>query len=255
VKVLLIILAIILSLTTFGQEYSNENNGKRDLKESYFGVHTDFVYSRLEGTEGNERSLFLDDYIQDLNFNGIAAKGGITGRYASSFGAFYDRFVGQRFALHFQASYLQTGYNEKLTAKGTTIDGSLDEILDFKARLDYINLLGGVKYFNDFGITLTLGVFVNYNIIDKIDNKVFRLASGRYGSSEVKKEEELYFHEYYGVNRVVFLTGGAFAIGYKWKTFEVDFSFKITSQILSERDDMFLHLLQVGFKYQITRPK
>ena len=60
----------------------------------------------------------------------------MSGRYASSIGAFYDKFIAQRFALHFQASYLQTGYNEKLMAKGTTDNGSLEEVTDFKARLD-----------------------------------------------------------------------------------------------------------------------
>ena len=250
-RFLLTILIIVTTFKTFSQESSEKNRTERNRRESYFGAHADMVYSTLKGIEGNERSVFLDDYINDLNFNGIAAKGGMTGRYASSIGAFYDRFVGQRFALHFQASYLQTGYNERLTAKGTTDNGSLEEVINFKARLDYINFLGGIKYFNDFGLTLTLGGFVNYNLIDKIENKNLKITSGRFGSNEINKDEKLYFHEYYGDNRVVFLTGGAFAIGYMWKEFEVDFSFKITSNILSEREDMFLSLLQVGFKYKI----
>ena len=242
-------------LKTFGQESSEENKNEEYKKESYFGVHADLVYSVLEGVGGNERSLFLDDYIKDLNFNGIAAEGGMNGRYASSIGAFYDKFIAQRFALHFQVSYLQTGYNEKLMAKGTTDNGSLEEVTDFKARLDYINFLGGIKYFNDFGVTLTLGGFVNYNLLDKIENKKLKITSGRFGSTEINKDEKLYFHEYYGENRVVFLTGGAFALGYTWEKFEVDFSFKITSNILSEREDMFLHVMQVGFKYKISKPK
>ena len=254
-RVILTILTIVFSLTATGQESSEENANKRKKKESYFGVHADLVYSRLEGIEGNERRAYLDDYIQDLNFNGIAAEGGITGRYASSFGGFYDRFFGERFALHIQASYLQTGYNEKLTAKATTDNGGLEEVRQFKARLDYINFLGGVKYYNDFGFTLTLGAFVNYNILDKIENEELKITSGRFGSTEISKDEELFFHEYYGENRVVFLSGGAFAMGYRWKEFEVDFSFKVTSQILSENEDMFLHLFQFGFKYQIAKPE
>ena len=254
-RFLLTILIIVATFKTFSQESPEENKSERNRKDSYFGVHTDLVYSILQGIEGNERSVFLDDYIKDLNFNGIPAEGGMNGRYASSIGFFYDRFVGRRFALHFQSSYLQTGYNEKLNAKGTTDDGSLEEVTEFKARLDYINFLGGIKYFNDFGVTLTLGVFVNYNLIDKIKNKRLKITSGRFGSTEIRKDEKLYFHEYYGDNRVVFLTGGAFALGYKWDEFEVDFSFKVTSNILSEREDMFLHLLQLGFKYQISKPQ
>ena len=254
-RFLLIILIIVTTFKTFGQESSEDNKNDENKKESYFGIHADLVYSRLEGIEGNERSLFLDDYIKDLNFNGIVAEGGMNGRYASSIGVFYDRFIAQRFALHFQASYLQTGYSEKLIAKGTTDNGSIEEFTDFKARLDYINFLGGIKYFNDFGVTLTLGAFVNYNLIDKIENKKIKITSGRFGSTEINKDEKLYFHEYYGENRVVFLTGGAFSVGYTWEKFEVDFSFKITSNILSEREDMFLHLLQVGFKYQISKLK
>ena len=254
-RFLFTILIVLTTFNTFSQESSEENKAERNRNKSYFGVHADLVYSNLQGIEGNERSVFLDDYIKDLNFNGIPAEGGLTGRYASSFGAFYDLFVGKRFAVHFQASYLQTGYNEKLIAKGTTDEGSLEEVTDLKARLDYINFIGGVKYFNDFGLTLTLGGFVNYNLIDKIENKKLKISSGRFGSNEIRKDEKLYFHEYYGNNRVVFLTGGSFAIGYKWKEFEVDFSFKVTSNILSEREDMFLHLLQLGFKYQISKPQ
>ncbi len=252
-RILLTILIVIFSFSAIGQESSEKNASKRKKKESYFGAHVDLVYSRLEGIEGNERRAYLDDYIQDLNFNGIATEGGITGRYASSIGLFYDKFVGERFALHFQTSYLQTGYNESLTAIGTTESGGLEEVRKFKARLDYVNFLGGIKYYNDFGITLTLGAFVNYNVLDKIKNEELKITSGRFGSSEIRKDEELFFHEYYGENRVVFLSGGAFAMGYRWKEFEVDFSFKITSQILSERDDMFLHLFQLGFKYQISK--
>jgi hypothetical protein len=253
VKVLLAILAL-LSFTAFGQESSEANAKNKKKKESYFGVHADLVYSRLEGIEGNERKAYLNDYIEDLNFNGITAEGGISGRYASSFGGFYDKFIGQRFALHLQASYLQTGYKEKLTAIGETSGGSIEEVMEVKARLDYINFLGGIKYYNDFGITLTLGGFMSYNLIDKVKNEHVKITSGRFGSEEIRKDEDLYFHEYYGQNRVVFLTGGAFAAGYRWKQFEVDFSFKVTSQIISERDDMFLHLFQLGFKYQIAKP-
>jgi hypothetical protein len=253
VKVLFTILTI-LSFSAFAQESSEENASKRKKKESYFGVHSDLVYSRIEGIEGNERRVYLEDYIQDLNFNGIAAEGGVTGRYASTFGVFYDRFVGQRFAIHIQASYLQTGYNEKLIAVGSTDAGDIEEVRNFKARLDYLSFLGGIKYYNDFGITLTLAGLINYNIIDKVKNEELKISTGRFGTTEVRKDEDLFLHEYFGNNRVVFLTGGAFSAGYRWKEYEVDFSFKITSQILSERDDMFLHLFQIGFKYQLPKP-
>jgi len=253
-RILIVILSII-SFAAFGQESSEENASKRKKKESYFGAHADLVISRLEGLEGNERRQYIEDYVQDLNFNGITAEGGISGRYASSFGVFYDRFMGQRFALHLQASYLQTGYRETLTAIGETDNGTIQEVRKFKASLDYFHFLGGIKYYNDFGITLTFGGFVNYNLIDKIKNEELKITSGRFGNEETRKDEELFFHEYYGDNRVVFVTGTAFSIGYKWEKYEVDFSFKMTSPIIAEKEDMFLHLFQVGFKYQLIKPE
>lgn len=252
---ILIVILTFVSFAGFGQESSEENAKKRKKRSSYFGAHTDLVVSRLEGVEGNERRQYLDDYIQDLNFNGIAAEGGISGRYASSFGVFYDKFIGQRFALHLQASYLQTGYRETLTAVGETDNGDIEEVRKFRARLDYLHFLGGIKYYNDFGVTLTLGAFVNYNLVDQIKNEELKITNGRFGSDEIRKDEELYFHEYYGNNRVVFVTGAAFSAGYKWKKYEVDFSFKMTSPIIVEQEDMLLHLFQVGFKYQLIKPE
>ena len=250
---LLIIILSIISLRSYGQDSSKENTNKSNQKKSYFGAHTDVVVSRLEGLEGNERKQYLEDYIKDLNFNGISAKGGISGRYASSFGLFYNRFIGRRFALHLQASYLQTGYKEALTAVGETSIGSLEEVRNFKVRLDYLHFLGGIKYYNDVGVTLTLGGFVNYNLIDKIKNEELKISSGRFGSAEIRKNEVLFFHEYYGNNRVVFVIGSVFSMGYRWKDYEVDFSFKMTSPIIVEKEDMFLHLFQVGFKYQLIQ--
>lgn len=248
------ILTIIMTMPflMFSQETSEAVAKSRKKQESYFGAHTDFVYSQLTGLEGSERKLYIEDYVEDLNFNGIAAEGGIYGRYASSFGVFYDKFIGQRFAMHLQASYLQTGYRERLKALGSTDNGDVNQNLDFKANLDYLHFLGGVKYYNDFGVTLMLGAFANYNTLDKIKNEELKITSGRFGDEETIVKEELFFHEYYGENRTIFLTGGAFAIGYRWQQFEVDFSFKTTTQILSETDDMYYNLYQLGFKYQIT---
>lgn len=250
----LIFILLMLPLIGFSQETS-EGIKKRKKQQSYFGAHTDLVFSRLEGIEGNERRLYFEDYVQDLNFNGIAAEGGLLGRYASSFGVFYDHFVGQRFALHVQASYLQTGYREKLTAIGSTDAGDIEHTRDFKARLDYLSFMGGLKYYNDFGVTVTLGAFMNYNTLDKVKNVEVKKTTGRFGVDEFKLDQDLYFHEYYGENRVIFLTGAAFSLGYRWQRYEADFSFKGTSQILEETDDMYYYLFQFGFKYQITKPE
>lgn len=250
-RILLSILFILPALV-FSQETSEAVAKSRKKQVSYFGAHTDLVFSRLEGVEGNDRKLYIEDYVEDLNHNGIAAEGGIYGRYASSFGVYYDQFIGQRFALHVQASYLQTGYRERLKALGSTDNGDVNQSVDFKANLDYIHFLGGIKYYNDFGITLMLGGFVNYNTLDKIKNEELKVTSGRFGDEESVVKEELFFHEYYGENRTIFLTGGAFTMGYRWKRYEADFSFKATTQILSETDDMYYYIYQLGFKYQLT---
>lgn len=248
----LTIILLVFPLLLLSQESSEENAKSRKKQSPYFGVHTDLVFSRLEGIEGNERRQYFTDYIQDLNYNGIAAEGGLYGRWASGFGVFYDQFIGKRFALHIQADYLQTGYREKLTAIGSTDAGSIEHTRNFKARLDYLHFLGGVKYYNDFGVTVLLGAFGNYNLYDKIKLEENILTTGRFGTSEESTDADFFFHEYYGENRTIFLTGAVFGIGYRWQRFEFDFNFKASTQILSETDDMYYYIYQTGIKYQLT---
>ena len=75
--------------------------------------------------------------------------------------------------------------------------------------------------------------------------------SGRFGSDVTERDEELYFHEHFNDNRSIFLSGGLFAIGYKWEQFEFDFSAKITGPILSEIEDKYFNVYQFGIRYEI----
>ena len=234
------------------QESPVEVEMKRRYKaQSYFSCHLDYVYTFLNGTGGNERSEFYKDYIQDLNKNGIVAEGGLYGRNAFSFGIAFDQYLSRRFAIHYQVSYWQTGYREKLNVIGESETGQIIRKKLFKANLNYLHLIGGLKYYNDLGLTLTLGGFINYNIADKIRNVESFSTTGSFGDSDVSLDQNLYFHEYYGQNRIVFLTGGMFSIGYKWKNIEFDASLKATGPILDVIDDKVLNVYQLGVRYKI----
>ena len=191
------------------------------------------------------------DYIQDLNNNGIAAEGGLTGRHGISLGVSWDQYLSKRYAVHYQGSYWQTGYREKLTVAGESDFGTITQSKIFKANLNYLHFVGGLKYYSDYGVTLTLGGFVNYNIVDKVKNDESINMTGRFGESDTSFSQELYFHEYYGQNRTVFLTGGVFSIGYKWYDLEFDASIKATGPILDVIDDKILNVYQFGVRYTI----
>ncbi len=253
-RVLLIILFLLFGSynSLKAQETPPELETQRRYKaQSYFSGHIDYVYSYLNGTGGNERALFLKDYIQDLNNNGVVAEGGLMSRQGFSLGMSYDQFVSKRYALHYQFSYWQTGYREKLNSFLQDEFGQITKSNSLKANLNYIQLLSGLKYYNDYGITLTLAGFVNYNIVDKITTEESLKTNGSYGESDTSVTQKLYFHEYFGENRVVFLTGGAFSIGYKWNSIEIDASIKVTGPILDKIDDRIFNVYQLGFRYTI----
>ncbi len=238
------------------QETPTEVEAKRRYRaESYLSCHIDYVYSYLNGIGGNERAQFYEDYIQDLNNNGIVAEGGLTGRNGFSFGISFDQFLSRRYALHLQTSYWQTGYREKLNIVHRTESGEMIQTRRFRANLDYIHILGGFKYYSDYGVTLTLGGFVNYNIVDKIENIEVTKMSDSFGDLDTSINQQLYFHEYFGENRVVFLTGGFFSIGLKWYQVEFDASIKLTSPILDEIDNKVFNVYQFGVRYTIPTKK
>lgn len=224
---------------------------KRYQEQSYLSGHLDYAFTYLNGLGGNERAQYYKDYIQDLNNNGVAADGGLYGRNGFSLGVAFDQFLSKRYAIHYQGSYWQTGYREKLNAVGVTEFGEIEQTKTFKANLDYLHLIAGLKYYSDYGITLTLGGFVNYNIVDKVKNEERIKMTGRFGESDTTISQDLFFHEYYGVNRTVFLTGGVFSIGFKWYDFEIDASIKATGPILDEIDDKVFNVYQFGVKYTI----
>lgn len=229
---------------------------RRHQEKSYLSGHLDYAFTYLNGTGGNERAQYYEDYIQDLNNNGIIAEGGLYGRHGVSFGVSWDQFLSKRYAIHYQGSYWQTGYREKLNVSGETEFGSITQTKLLKANLNYLHLLGGLKYYSDYGITLTLGAFVNYNIVDKVKNEESSKITGRFGESDTTVSEELYFHEYFGQNRTVFLTGGVFSIGFKWNDLEFDASIKSTGPILDVIDDKIFNVYQFGIRYSIpTRPE
>ena len=228
---------------------------RRYKAQSYLSGHIDYVYSYLNGIGGNERAQFYKDYIQDLNNNGIVAEGGLTGRNGFSIGISFDQFLSRRYALHYQSSYWQTGYREKLNVVNLKESGEMLQTKTFKANLDYIHILGGFKYYSDYGVTLTLGGFVNYNIVDKIENTESTKMTGSFGDVDTITSQQLYFHEYYGENRIVFLTGGVFSIGYKWNNLEFDASIKLTGPILDQIDNKIFNVYQFGVRYTIPTKK
>lgn len=250
IKTILLIIAFVPVLKA--QDPKADEAQRRYKEQSYLSAHLDYTYTFLNGTGGNERAQFYDDYVQDLNNNGVAASGGVFGRHGFSLGGAYDQYLSKRYALHFQLSYWQTGWREKLSAIGTATEGNEIELSrELSANLDYMHLAAGVKYYNDYGITLTLGGFVNYNVVDKVKEEFRERSSGEFGESDTTYSTELFFHEYYGENRTVFLTGGVFSIGYKWYDLEFDASIKITGSILEDTEDKLFNVYQLGMRYTI----
>jgi len=247
----IIIMLSFVQLTVFGQDAPGAENQRRYREQSYFSAHLDYAYTFLNGTGGNEKAQYYRDYIQDLNNNGIAAEGGIFGRDGLSFGVAYDQYLSKRYALHFQTSYWQTGYREKLSVAGKIEEDEIIREKSLIANLDYFHILAGLKYYNDYGLTLTLGGFVNYNILDKVKYDEVSKVTGRFGESDTSINQSLYFHEHYGQNRTVFLTGGVFMIGYKYYDIEFDASIKFTGSILEETDDFFFNVYQFGIRYTL----
>jgi len=257
-RLLVKILFFILFFSPFlkAQETPSDlEKQKRYKAKSYLSGHVDYVYTYLNGLLGNERAQFYKDYVQDLNNNGIIAEGGLYGRSGMSFGISYNQYLSKRYALHYQCSYWQTGYREKLSIMAENESGQIIQTKSFKANLNYIHIVGGLKYYNDYGITLILGTFVNYNIVDKIKKDESSKRSGSFGESDTSIIQELYFHEYYGGNRVVFLTGGMFSIGYKYFNVEFDASIKLTGPILDQIDDKIFNVYQLGIRYTIPTKK
>ena len=252
------ILFLILFFHPFlkGQETPPEVHKQRLYKsQSYLSGHFDYVYTYLNGLSGNERAQFYKDYIQDLNNTGIVAEGGLYGRNGVSFGVSYNQYLSRRYALHYQCSYWQTGYREKLNVLLSNESGQIAQTKSFKANLNYIHILGGLKYYNDYGVTLNLGGFVNYNIVDKIKQEESSQISGGFGESDTSIIQELYFHEYYGENRIVFLPGVMFGIGYKYYDIELDASIKLTGLVLDKIDDKVFNVYQLGIRYTIPTKK
>lgn len=247
----ILLVFLLIGKGSFAQDAVAAENQRRHKQQSYLSAHLDYVYTYLNGTGGNERAQYYEDYIQDLNNNGILAEGGLYGRHGFSLGASWDQFLSRRYAIHYQGSYWQTGYREKLNVSGENDFGQITQTKLFKANLDYVHFLGGLKYYSDYGVTLTLGAFVNYNVVDKVKNEESSSLTGRFGESDTTVSQELYFHEYFGQNRTVFLTGGVFSIGYKWYDVEFDFSIKSTGPILDVIDDKVLNVYQFGIKYTI----
>lgn len=248
------ILLCFMLFTVLGkaQDAKAGETQRRYKEQSYLSAHLDYTYTFLNGTGGNERAQFYDDYVQDLNNNGIAASGGLYGRHGLSLGTAYDQYLSKRYALHFQLSYWQTGWRENLSAVGETELGDKIEVSkDIRANLDYMHFVTGVKYYNDYGITLTLGGFINYNVLDKVKQEEREVTSGRFGDSDTTISSNLFFHEYYGENRTVFLTGAVFSIGYKWYDIEFDASVKFTGSILEDTEDKILNVYQLGLRYTI----
>ncbi len=242
---------IALSQSVEAQDAVANEVQKRFKEQSYLSAHLDYAFTFLNGTGGNERAQYYEDYIQDLNNNGVFAEGGLYGRSGISFGISWDQFISKRYAMHYQASYWQTGYREKLNVSGGNEFGQVVQTKLLKANLNYLHLLGGFKYYSDYGITLTLGAFVNYNVFDKVKNEEMSNITGRFGESDTTISQDLYFHEYFGENRTVFLTGGVFSIGFKWYDLEFDASIKATRPILDVIDNKIFNVYQFGIRYTI----
>lgn len=219
------------------------------------GVHADLSVSRLEGIEGNEKKEYIKDYIEDLIFNGIPAEGGLTPRIGANFGGYATKYFARRFALNFQLDYLQTGWNERIKAVGETSTGeAFEHEYSFNAKLDYVTLSPGLKYFNDYGVNLTLSLFLTYNVLDKIKYENNYRFESRAGLEEISEKQDYFFHEYYGVNRQIFVAGGWFGMGYEYDRYEVEGTIKITSPLLAD-DSVKMNFLifGLGLKYKLNR--
>lgn len=248
--VIIVILSFVCGVVS-AQDAVQEENQRRYRENSYLSAHLDYTYTFVNGIGGNEGAKFLNDQIEDYNNQGIPADGGFFGRHGFSLGAAYNLFLSKRYALHMQASYWQTGYRENLSFVGEGENTTFNVEQKFKANLDYAHILLGFKYYNDLGLTLNFGPFINYNMVDKIKITENSTVVSRAGTEITSQEEELFFHEHYGLNRTIFLTGVFFSVGYRYNNFEFEASVKGTGSILEEVDDYLLNVYQVGVRYKI----
>jgi len=180
--------------------------------------------SFIGGATAYQQSKFLDAYQTELSGLKYNVSASILPTTALSFGVKYGIPFNDKIMIFTGLNYTERGFTENFNI--ATSAGPIAQY-QFQMIANYWDLYFGLKYKNETGITLGIGLLTMYNVKDQINIKRTDYSNGK-GTTTNTQE---YFHDYYQVPRNLFPAAPFVSVGYEQKWWQVELETSYTSNI------------------------
>jgi hypothetical protein len=208
------------------QKY-RKNSERPDL--FYYGLTVGNNISLFGGSVGSLRKAYIDDFVSYVNERGYKASGYLSPRIGLNIGFMGGYNFSKRFSIDASLVYAQRGMREAVNYYYEDSTRSIDYSSSLKANLDYIDFALGIRYKHASGLTIFTGFVSGLNIIDKVyQDSEYEEIYVNFPSANltVSQDSILFVHQYYGVNRKIYLPAYVWRIGYSSKR-ALDFNVSI----------------------------
>jgi hypothetical protein len=224
--VLVSLVCLFASIFCFSQQ-TKKNSGRPDL--FYYGATAGGNAAILGGAEGRLRTAYINDFISYVKDRGYKASGFLLPRFGINAGLMGGYNVAKKFSLESSLAYSQRGIREAVNYEYEDSIRTVKYKSSLSANLDYIDFVLGIRYQHISGITIFTGLVSSLNIVDKVrQTNDYQEIYANFPSANLTTSQDsvLFVHQYYGVNRKIYLPAYVWRIGYTTKK-ALDFNLSI----------------------------
>lgn len=229
---LLIAACFVFANNTEAQLYK-KNSDRPDL--FYYGLNGGGNISILQGAVGSLRKAYINDFTQYMNDRGYDASGYLNPGIGFNAGIMGGYNFAKRFSLESSLNYTHRGFKEEVSYYYEDSTHTVFYNSYLKAHLDYIDFTLGVRYKHYSGITVFTGFVSGLNIVDNVFQKTdYEVTYPNFPTANltVNQDSILFIHQYYGVNRKIYLPAYVWSIGYSSKRYlDINFIIEKSSNI------------------------
>ncbi len=226
-----------------------KNSDRPDL--FYYGFTGGGNVSILQGASGSLRAAYIRDFVSYMNDRGYSASGGLSPRIGINAGVMGGYNFAKRFSLESSLTFTQKGFREAVNYEYSDTAYTVKYNSSVKANLDYIDFTLGIRYKHSSGITVFMGFISGLNVNDRVyQTSDYSITYTNFSSSNlvVNQDSMLFIHQYYGVNRKIYLPAYVWRIGYSTKRFlDMDLSIEKSSNIFVNDQNVDPNFLTVKF--------
>lgn len=222
------IIVILVYASGFAVAQKNKKNSDRpDL--FYYGFTAGGNVSILQGASGSLRKAYINDFVSYMDDRGYKASGHLTPRLGINAGLAGGYNFAKKFSLESTLAYSQRGFQEEVKYEYSDTSYVVNYNSSLTARLDYIDFALGVRYKHHSGLTVFIGWISSLNVRDKVYQQTdYQITYTNLPAANlaIAQDSSMFAHQYYGVNRKIYLPAYVWRIGYSTKRY-LDFNLSL----------------------------